>query len=150
MRYDLRERPRPVKSRRGRGSRAAAGRSAGAAERSATAHETQAQLAQDQADEAQRFPWRIEPHGGMDYRLRNLTNTPKYEVAVTGQLAGRPRGVFRPGGGQDNQFDVVDGAETVELDLFVALQLVDRRMTVSWRPTPDHTGDRWTQRIGLP
>lgn len=77
---------------------AAATRSADAAERSATAHETQAQLMQDEADAAERSPWRTEHHGGMDYRLRNRTNTPKYDVAVTGQSAGRPPGVFRPWG----------------------------------------------------
>ncbi|KLO32019.1 hypothetical protein ABH37_11090 [Mycobacterium haemophilum] len=47
-------------------------------------------------------------------------------------------------------FDVVDGCETVELDLFVAMQTQDRRVAVSWRPTPDRTGDPWTQRLGLP
>ncbi|ORC02201.1 hypothetical protein [Mycobacterium persicum] len=129
---------------------AAATRSAEAAERSATAHETQAQLMQNEADAAERSPWRLEHHGGMDYRLRNLTNTRKYDVAVTGEPVRRPAGVFRPGGGGGDQSDVVDGGETVELDLFVAMQTRDRRVTVSWRPTPDYTGDPWTQRIGLP
>jgi hypothetical protein len=120
---------------------AAAGRSADAAERSATAHETQTQLMQDQADAAQQKPWDIERHGGMGFRLRNLTRTPKYDVEVTGEPTGRNPNVFRPGGGRhENSFEMVDGAETVELDLFVAMQTQDRWVTVSWRPTPDHTG----------
>ena len=53
-------------------------------------------------------------------------------------------------GGGDNQFDVVDGREIKPLDLFVHLNTQDRSVTVSWRPTTDHTGDPWTQRIGLP
>jgi hypothetical protein len=129
---------------------AAAGRAADAAERSASAHETQAQLAQDQAEEAQRFPWDIERRGEQDFRLINLTKTRKYNVAVTGEPARRPSGVFRPGGGGGNSFDVVDGRERVQLDLFVAMQTVDRAITVSWHPTPDYAGDPWTQRIGLP
>lgn len=129
---------------------AAADRSATAAERSAAAHETQTALLQDAADAAERAPWRIERLGdSMDFRLVNLTKTRKYEVGVTGEPAGRPPGVFRAGGGGGNRFDFVDGRETVELDLFVAMQTLDRRVTVSWRPTPDHTGEAWTQRIGL-
>ena len=88
--------------------------------------------------------------GQQDFRLVNQTNTRKYDVAVTGEpVRGSARGVFRPGRGGGNHFDVVDGRETKELDLFVALQTQDRSVTVSWRPTPDHTGDPWTQRIGL-
>ena len=45
---------------------------------------------------------------------------------------------------------MVDGAETVELDLFVAAQTQERFVMVSWRPTRDYTGEPWTQRIGLP
>jgi hypothetical protein len=118
--------------------------------RFAAAHETQTALLQGAADAAERFPWVIEHHGGMDYRLRNRTNTPKYDVAATGEPAGRPPGAFRPGGGRGNHLNVVDGRETVELDLFIAAQTEDRRVTVSWRPTSDHTGDPWTQRVGLP
>ena len=130
---------------------AAADRSAAAEERSATAHETQAQLAQDQADAAERFPWNVTRPGGQDFRLVNLTNTRKYDVDVTGEpVRGKHAGVFRPGAGGGNYFDVVDGRETKELDLFVALQTVDRSVTVSWRPIADYTGDPWTQRIGLP
>jgi hypothetical protein len=132
---------------------AAADRFAGAAERSATAHETQTALLQDVADQAERFPWRItQPlDGNQDFRLVNLTNTRKQDVGVTGEPVRRGRSqTFRLGGGGTNHFDVVDGRETVELDLFVAMQTVDRRVTVSWRPTPDHTGDPWTQRLGLP
>jgi hypothetical protein len=86
----------------------------------------------------------------MDYRLVNLTNARKYEVVVSGEPARRPEGAFRPGGGRSNSFALVDGRDRVELDLFLALQTTDRAVTVSWRPTPDHTGDSWTQRIGLP
>lgn len=115
---------------------AAAERSANAAERQAKAHETVAQLAQDQADAAQQKPWDIEHHGGMDYRLRNLTRTPKYDVVVTGEPTGRNPKVFRPGGGRhENSFEMVDGAETVELDLFVVAQTRERFVMVSWRPT---------------
>jgi hypothetical protein len=106
---------------------------------------------QDAAEQAERFPWVIHRQGdSMDFRLLNLTNTRKYQVVVTGEPAGRPAGVFRMGGGGDNQFDFVDGRETVELDLFVAAQTIDRSVTVSWHPTQDHTGEPWTQRIGLP
>ncbi len=128
---------------------AAADRSAAAAERWATAHEAQTALLQEAADAAERTPWRIVRPGQQDFRLVNQTNTPKYDVAVTGEPAGKVPGVFRPGGGRGNRFDVVDRRETKELDLFVALQTQDRSVTVSWRPTPDHTGDPWTQRIGL-
>ena len=31
-----------------------------------------------------------------------------------------------------------------------AIGVRDRSVTVSWRPTPDHTGEPWTQRVGLP
>lgn len=120
---------------------AAADRSAAAAERWASAHEVQTALLQAAADAAERAPWRLVRPGDQDFRLVNLTNNPKYEVGVTGEPA---RGMGT------NGFDVVDGRETVELDLFVALQTQDRRVTVSWRPTPDHTGDPWTQRVGLP
>jgi len=105
-------------------------RSADAAERSATAHETQAQLLQDEADAAERSPWRIEHHGGMDYRLRNRTNTPKYDVTVTGQPAGRPPGVFRPGGGGGNRFDVVDGREKVRDSVTAAVHRSPSRTPV--------------------
>ena len=129
---------------------AAADRSAAAAERSAAAHEAHTALLQDAAEQVERFPWDIKRQGdSMDFRLVNLTNTRKYEVVVTGEPAGRPAGVFRPGGGGGNRFDVVDGRQRVELDLFVALQTVDRTVTVSWRPTRDHTGEPWTQRIDL-
>jgi hypothetical protein len=120
---------------------AAASRSAAAAERSATAHETQTALLQEAADAAERAPWRIERRDSADWRLINLANTRKYDVGVTGEPV-------RPGG--TNHFDVIDGRETMELDLFVVWQTLDRRVTVSWRPTPDHTGDPWTQRVGLP
>ena len=119
----------------------AAKETASALGRSATAHETQAQLAQDQADEAQQKPWRIERPGDYDFRLVNLTKTPKYDVAVTGQPAKRNPNMFRMGGGRSNSFDVVDGADTVELDLVITAQTLDRSVTVSWRPTSDHTGD---------
>jgi hypothetical protein len=129
---------------------AAADRSAAAAERSATADETQAQLAQGQADQAQQTPWGpIEHHGGDDFWLRNLTRTPKYDVAVTGQAASRNAQMFRMGGGRSNSFDVVDGAESVALDLVITSHTVERFVTVSWRPTPDYTGEPWTQRVGL-
>lgn len=124
-------------------------RSALAGERSATAGETQARLLQSQADAAEQKPWRVERRGGMDFRLVNRIATAKYEVVVNGEPARTPPGVFRPGGGRANQFEVVDGHETVELDLFVAAQTMDRAVTVSWRPTPGHTGDPWTQRCGL-
>lgn len=129
---------------------AAAERSAAAEERSATAQETQARLAQDQATADEQAPWRVTRHGQMDFRLVNRTKTRKYEVVVNGEPARTPPGVFRPGSGRANQFAVVDGSDTVELDLFVAMQTRDRSVTVSWRPTPDHTGDPWTQRCGLP
>lgn len=127
----------------------AAGRFADAAERSATANEKQAQLLQDQADAAERSPWNVQRASGQDFRLVNLTNTRKYNVAVTGEPARRPAGVFRPGGGGSNRFDVVDARQTVKLDLFIAMQTLDLSVTVSWHPTPDFTGDPWTQRIGL-
>jgi hypothetical protein len=114
-------------------------------------HETHTALLQDAADQAERFPWRINRPGGQDFRLVNLTNTRKYDVDVTGEpVRGGRSQTFRAGGGGTNHFDVVDGRETVELDLFVAAQTRDRRVTVSWRPTPDHTGEPWTQRVGLP
>jgi hypothetical protein len=122
---------------------AAADRSAQAAERSATAHETHTALLQEAADAAERAPWEIERRDSADWRLINLTNTRKYDVDVTGEPVRRPKGTAI-------HFDYVDPRETVELDLFVALQTRDRRVTVSWRPTPDHTGDPWTQRVGLP
>ncbi len=118
----------------------AAENAAAAAERLASAHEAQTALLQDAADAAERAPWRIERRGGQDFRLANLTKTRKYDVGVTGEPA-------RTGG--NNHFHVVDGRETVELDLFLAMQTIDRRVTVSWRPTPDHTGNAWTQRVGL-
>lgn len=124
---------------------------AAAADRSATAQEAHTALLQDAADGEERFPWRIDRMGkSMDFRLVNMTKTRKYRVIVTGEPTGQPAGVFRPGGGGDNCFDAVDGRETVELDLFVAMQTVDRSVTVCWHPTPDHTGEAWTQRIGLP
>lgn len=116
---------------------------AAAAERSAAAHEVQTALLQEAADAAERAPWRLTRPGGQDFRLINLTNTRKYEVAVMGEPV---RGKV----GTALHFDVVDGHEMVELDLFVAMQTRDRRVTVSWRPMPDHTGDPWTQRLGLP
>jgi hypothetical protein len=131
---------------------AAADRSAGAAERSAAAQETHTALLQDAADAAERAPWGVDRAGdSMDFRLVNLTTTRKYEVVVTGEpVRGANAGAFRMGGGRSNSFAVVDGRDRVELDLFIALQTMDRAVTVSWRPTPDHTGDSWTQRIGLP
>jgi hypothetical protein len=131
---------------------AAAGQAVVELRRSATAQETHTALLQDAAEQAERFPWDIIRMGdSMDFRLVNLTNARKYEVVVTGEPVQTGRsGVFRPGGGGSNQFDVVDGRDTVELDLFVALQTQDRSVTIHWRPTRDHTGDPWTQRRGLP
>lgn len=130
---------------------AAADRSAGAAERSAAAQEKQAELLQDAADAEEQFPWRLDRMGSsMDFRLTNLTNRRKYRVEVTGQPARPIPGTFRPGGGRSNRYDTVDGRETVELDLIVAAQTLDRSVMVSWHPTADHTGDAWTQRLGLP
>ncbi|MBV8347256.1 MAG: hypothetical protein JOZ49_06895 [Mycolicibacterium sp.] len=57
-----------------------------------------------------------------DFRLVNRTSTPKYEAAVTGEPAGRNPSMFRMGGGRSNSFEVVDGNDTVELDLFIAMQ----------------------------
>ena len=128
---------------------AAAGQAVVELQRSASAQEAHTALLQDQADATERFPWEIRHMGDLDFRLVNRTNTRKYEVVVTGEPAARPPGVFRMGGG-DNQFDVVDGREIKPLDLFVHLNTQDRSVTVSWRPTTDHTGDPWTQRIGLP
>lgn len=77
----------------------------------------------------------------MDFRLVNPTNTPKYEVGVTGEpVRGGNARLSGRGGRGGNHFDGVDRRETVELDLFIAMQTVDRAVTVSWRPTPDHTG----------
>jgi hypothetical protein len=128
---------------------AAAGQAVVELQRSATAQEAHTALLQDQADAAERFPWDIRHMGGLDFRLVNRTNTRKYEVVVTGEPTARPPQVFRMGGG-DNAFDVVDGREIKPLDLFVHLNTQDRSVTVHWRPTPDHTGDPWEQRIGLP
>lgn len=128
----------------------AAERSADAAERLATAQEAQVVLLQDAAEAEERKPWRIHRVGNaMDFRLTNRTNIPKYAVVVTGEPTGVPSDVFIPGGGGDNSFDVVDGQETVELDLYIMAQTVDRSVTVNWHPTPDHDGDAWTQRVGL-
>jgi hypothetical protein len=130
---------------------AAADRSAAAAERWATAHEAQTALLQEAAGAAERAPWRVDRRGGQDFRLVNLTTTRKYDVTVTGEpVRGSASATFRPGGGRGIRFGVVDGRETKELDLFVALQTQDRSVTVSWRPTTDYTGDPWTQRCGLP
>lgn len=130
---------------------AAAGQAVVELRRSAAAQETHTALVQSAAQQAERVPWDIRRMGdSMDFRLVNRTNTPKYAVVVSGEPAGRRAGVFRMGGGADNQFEVVDGRQTVELDLFVAMQTQDRSVTVSWSPTQDYTGDPWTQRIGLP
>jgi len=130
---------------------AAAARSADAAERLATAQEAHIVLLQDAADAEDRNPWRIDRTGNaMDFRLTNGTRTRKYAVVVTGEPTVRPPDVFIPGGGGYNRFDVVDGQQAVRLGLFVSMQTADRTVTVNWHPTPDHSGDAWTQRIGLP
>jgi hypothetical protein len=129
---------------------AAADRSAAAAERWASAHEAQTALLQAAADAAEQAPWRLVRPDRQDFRLVNDTNTRKYEVGVTGEPVRGGTKTFRAGGGGRNHFDFVDGRETVELDLFVAMQTRERWVTVSWRPTPDHTGEPWTQRLGLP
>lgn len=130
---------------------AAADRSAGAAERSAAAQEKQTALLQDAADAEEQFPWQLDRMGSsMDFRLTNRTNARKYQVVVTGKPARPIPGTFRPGGGRSNSYATVDGRERVALDLIVTAQTVDRSVTVSWHPTSDHTGDAWTQRLGLP
>jgi hypothetical protein len=129
----------------------AADRSAAAAERWASAHEAQTALLQAAADAAEQAPWRLVRPDRQDFRLVNDTNTRKYEVDVTGEPVRGGTKTFRAGGGGGrNHFDFVDGREALELDLFVAMQTRERFVTVSWRPTPDHTGDPWTQRVGLP
>ena len=117
---------------------AAANRSAAAAERSATADETQARLAQDQADAAQQYPWFIEKGGSTGFLLHSRTDTPKYNVTLSGD----------PADGCDNHFDVVHGRGPVALDLFITLNTEDK-VVVSWHPTPDYTGEAWTQPIDL-
>lgn len=143
---------RPTRARKAaEDAAAAAARSAAAEERSATAHEKHAQLAQDHAAAEEQAPWRVTRPGKQDFRLVNLTATRKYDVVVTGEPTGRVAGAFRASGAATpNRFAVIDGRDTVELDLFVALQTQDRSVTVSWRPTADYTGQPWTQRCGLP
>lgn len=129
---------------------AAAERSANAAERLATAQEAHNVLLQGAAEAQERSPWRIDRAGKpMDFRLTNRTNNRKYSVVVTGEPTTHPPDVFIPGGGGDNHFDVINGNQTVRLGLFISMQTVDRTVTVSWHPTPDHDGEAWTQRIGL-
>ena len=131
---------------------AAADRAAEAAERSAKAHETQTQLMQDQADAAQQKPWDIQRHGGMDFRVTQPHSDPEIRRGSHRRAYGeKPERVpSRRRATREQLFEMVDGAETVELDLFVAAQTQERWVMVSWRPTRDHTGDPWTQRIGLP
>jgi hypothetical protein len=80
--------------------------------RFATAQETHTALLQDAAEQAERFRWVIHREGdSVDFRLLNLTNTRKYQVVVTGEPAGRPTGVFRMGGGDNNSISSMDARQ---------------------------------------
>jgi hypothetical protein len=131
---------------------ASAGRSATAAERSAAADETQARLLQAQADAAEQSPWDIERPSQHVFFLVNLTNTPKYNVSVSGEpvVAASNPNVFGPGGGRRNQFEVFDGRDRQRLNVLLHAATTDPSVTISWHPTPDHKGEPWTQHRGLP
>jgi hypothetical protein len=119
----------------------AAERFASAAERSAAVGEKQLELAQQDADAAERYPWYIERRGSGDFLLHSRTDTVKYNVEVSGD----PADAAEDG---RNHFDVVHGRGPVALDLFITSHTEDT-VVVSWRPTPNHSGERWTQPIDL-
>ncbi len=98
-------------------------RSADAAERLATAQEARNVLLQEAAEEEEeRSRWRLDRAGkSMDFRPTDRTSTRRYAVVVTG-----------------------------EPTLFVSVRTADLSATANRHPTPDHKGDAWTQRIGLP
>jgi hypothetical protein len=119
----------------------AAERYAAAAERSAAVEEKQLELAQKDADAAERYPWYIERRSDGDFLLHTRTDTPKYNVDVTGD----PANAAEDG---SNHFEIVHGRSPVALDLYITAQS-DDTVVVSWHPTPDHTGEAWTQPIDL-
>jgi hypothetical protein len=118
---------------------AAQERSAAAQERSVDVDETRLQLDQDKADAAERYPWDIQPDGGYgSYRLINKTDKRKYDIFLSG-------GRVIPG--RTNQFRTIDGNSSRTIYLLDAAQVVNRKVKVTWRPTPDHSGERWPQEL---
>lgn len=90
------------------------------------------ELGQKDADAAERYPWYVERRGSADFLLHSRTDTPKYNVDVSGD----PADAAEDG---SNHFDVVHGRGPVALDLFITSHSEDT-VVVNWHPTPDHTG----------
>ncbi|MDQ1493624.1 MAG: hypothetical protein QOG69_107, partial [Actinomycetota bacterium] len=116
----------------------AAERHANAAERSAAVDEKRLGLVQKDADSAERYPWSVQRRGSGDFMLHSRTDTSKYNVDISGD----------PAAGGENHFDELHGRGPFALDLFITAQS-DDTIVVTWHPTPDHTGEAWTQRIDL-
>lgn len=96
------------------------------------------ELVQEAATAAERYPWQIQRRDSADWLLHCRTDTTKYDVTLSGG----------PTMGHDNHFDVFYGRGLKAVDLFVTSD-PDRTVVVSWRPTPDYTGEAWTQPIDL-
>lgn len=79
--------------------------------------------------------------GSGDFLLHGRTDTLKYNVEVSGD----PADAADDG---SNHFDVVHGRGPVALDLYTTSHS-DDTVLVSWHPTPDHSGEAWTQPIDL-
>ena len=101
---------------------------AGAAQRAADALEKQNQMAEQLVQAAEEVPWRLEHKSGAIWRLRNITDYPKFEVTIAGPGVSKNRG---PG-----VIDRIDGQGSEEFwgNTFWGSEL---RATVTWHSRED-------------
>jgi hypothetical protein len=89
--------------------------------------QSETQSSDDRADPAEGAPWRTAHRRGMTYELRNVTDTPKFHVQISGEGVLRPTTVKR-----------VDGQSSIGfmgLDAFGASDQVD----ISWHRLEDRS-----------
>lgn len=113
---------------------AAETQSAASAKRAADALEKQNQMAEERADLAEGVPWRIEYEVGSTYALWNDTDTPKFQVHISGE------GVLR-----EKTVDRIDGRSSVDFRGLDASG-VGSRVDVTWHRREDRSdaARRWS------
>lgn len=103
----------------------------------AKAVEEQNRRAEEETEQAEGVPWEIKHHGGDLYDLRNITNTTKFGVQISGP------GVA--GGSSPLTFDRVDGRSSVQF-LIAPFGTEYNQVVVAWHRREDQTDEprRWT------
>jgi hypothetical protein len=113
---------------------AAEGRAADAAVRSAGALEAQSQLAAEQAAAAEGVPWRVEYSHGAKWVLLNVSDTPKFNVKITGPGVWARR--------TPDVVDRIDGQSSYEI--WGSSEPGEKRIDVTWHQREGGQGEPGT------